>query len=132
MKDPNPGSSKREPLTIAVKYAIRHFFDGFFRNSTLTDEDLNDQLFNEAIEQARLRKEIDALRRENREMKAYSEALLKTLKNKIDLSDPQIQNEIQQCTGELLAKENAVVIEVNVPHEPRFKAFLKRPRQGRL
>jgi hypothetical protein len=132
MKDPNPESSKRERLTIAAGYAVRHFLDGFFRKYTPTDEELNDQLFNETIEQARLRKEIDELRRDNREMKVYIEALSKTLKNRIDLSDPQIQNEIKQCTGELLAKENAAVIEVNVLQETRFKAFLKRPRQGRL
>jgi hypothetical protein len=76
------------------------------------------------------------LKKNNKAMRIYLEALLKTLKNKINLFDPEIQDEIKRNSDEILAQEDAPVFEIRKQRQendeekekekrPRFKGWNK-------
>lgn len=132
MEDQELKKLKKEQIATEAGYILRHFLDGFSRYAP-NDDLINDQIFNEAIDQIKNRnylEEYDDLKKNNKAMKVYLEALLKTIKTRINLFDPEIQNEIKRNSEEILALEDAPIFEVKKqePEEekkerPRFKGW---------
>jgi hypothetical protein len=131
MKDPNPELSRRDKIAIEAGNIIGRFLEGYCSRYVPSDEILSDQMFDEAIGRIKnktFEDEYDVLKRKYHRMTIYLKALLKTLKNKVDLSNPEIQKEIKSNLEEILAREESPTFEVKEPKkdvEPKFESFFK-------
>jgi hypothetical protein len=138
MEDPNPELSKLDRFSTELGYLVNHFANGFFREHN-DYEEINNEMFNDAIERIKEKNYLDNiedLKKNNKAIRIYLEALLKTLKNRINLFDPEIQEEIKRNSEEILAQEDAPVFEIRKQgHEddedekeeerPKFKGWNK-------
>jgi hypothetical protein len=138
MEDPNPELSRLDRFSTELGYLAYHFSNGFFREHN-DYEEINNEMFNDAIQRIKEKNYLDTnedLKKNNKAMRIYLEALLKTLKNKINLFDPEIQDEIKRNSDEILAQEDAPVFEIRKQRQendeekekekrPRFKGWNK-------
>jgi hypothetical protein len=134
MKDQKPELSKQEKFPSMLSNLL-HEFENVLLEKEGEDEAMANQMFDEAVKRVKDKsylETVDSIRQRNITLGNYLEALLKTIKGRINLSDPEIQKELIKNLEEISARQESPVIEVDMPQQNAnlHKRFLPRRGEG--